>query len=252
MLLPDRRHHTNRSAFISDVHAPRHDEVALSGLLESLSDWKPTTLFLLGDIWDCEEISRHPKTLDGHSDLQKSIDVGVQVVKSIIDACGRVRPRVFLMYGNHEDRWQKWLANQAPAASTLRCLRMNELFRMQEVGISEVFPYGHVMKWNGLALSHGRKCAAKAGMTGHKMLIDNGCSGVSGHVHRLCRVDVNRSSGPIFHVENGCLCRMDVDFIDGVPDWQHGFSVGFQGIDQYEVVPVKLRGSINPKVTEVR
>ena len=254
MILPDRKRHSNRSAFVSDLHAPRHDPGAFSGLLEALADWKPETLFLLGDIWDCAELSRHPKSshLDA-SNLQASIDSGCEAVKEIVQACGK-NVWVILMFGNHECWAQKWLANQAPAVAGLRCLQMAELFRLDEIGVNEVYPYGHVMQWNGLSITHGRKAKGKAGQTGHQMMVDHFSSGVSGHVHRLCRVDTAKTSGRYFWVENGCLCRMDPEFVeDGIPDWQHGFSVGFQADGRYEVIPIPLQGSTNfNKVHEVK
>lgn len=243
VILPDRKRHPQRSAFISDLHAPRHDEVAVANLCDALMDWRPQTLFLLGDIWDCAETSRHPKTPRDARDFQASIDSGVAVVREIIRAC-TVKPRVILMYGNHETNAEKFVTNQAGPIAGLRSLQMDELFQLKSLGISEVYRYGHVMRWNGLALLHGRKARGKSGMTGHALLQDHFCSGVSGHVHRLARVDVTKTSGRYFWVENGCLCRMDPDFVeDGLPDWSHGFSVGYQGEDKYEVVPVALQGS---------
>ena len=52
-----------------------------------------------------------------------------------------------------------------------------------------------------------------------------GISGISGHTHRLAPY---KKSGytPRVWWEQGCLCRLDPDYIIGKPNWEQGVMVG--------------------------
>ena len=135
--------------------------------------------------------------------------------------------RIFIE-GNHEDRLRRFLWKEATDLSSLRVLNFEELMRFKELGMEDL-TYMSVLDFLGFRIQHGWK--ASGGSTpwpinvGRFMAQKEGSSGLCGHTHRASIYCWTTSRGSHSYVENGCLCRFDLEFAP-FPNWQQAFSYG--------------------------
>lgn len=64
-------------------------------------------------------------------------------------------------------------------------------------------------------------------MTARRHLMAYGSSGVCGHTHRagsVSKTDMNGRTHTWY--EQGALCRVDLEYVRGVADWQQAFLIG--------------------------
>jgi len=85
--------------------------------------------------------------------------------------------------------------------------------------------YRDTFTYNGFLFKHGDITRKFSGYTSRGEFERENTSGVSGHTHRLGAYYTTKRSGRYIWVESGCLCSLSPDYIQGVPDWQHGISL---------------------------
>ena len=96
-----------KAAVFGDVQAPYHCRDAVDIAAQILADFKPDTLVSNGDMWDLFNLSRYPSaknifTEKFAQDLDDEIDVGIKILKHLIEASGA--KRFLFNAGNHEWR----------------------------------------------------------------------------------------------------------------------------------------------------
>lgn len=191
-----------------DLHFPHHHEGAFEVFLGLVDIIKPDELVLNGDIWDFSQIGRYPQKPQSIRGMQEDLDecrekVLARVNASAPDATKR------LILGNHEEgRWQRYLWTRAPELASLRCLTMEALLGMAEMGWSwQPFEYWPT---DSLIITHGDRHTNTLGggsaMSARKEMIDMGCSGVSGHTHHAGAFFRQDRVGYRVWYEAGCLC----------------------------------------------
>ena len=158
--------------------------------------------------------------------LQDELDDSYEWLFSRAEANPNAR-RIFIE-GNHEDRLRRFLWKEATDLSSLRVLNFEELMRFKELGMEDL-TYMSVLDFLGFRIQHGWK--ASGGSTpwpinvGRFMAQKEGSSGLCGHTHRASIYCWTTSRGSHSYVENGCLCRFDLEFAP-FPNWQQAFSYG--------------------------
>lgn len=68
----------------------------------------------------------------------------------------------------------------------------------------------------------------------------NGKTAITLNTHRLGAYYRSDETGEKCWFENGCLCRLDPDYVMGRPNWQQGFSVMHHWENRYEVSQVRI------------
>ncbi len=135
--------------------------------------------------------------------------------------------RIFLE-GNHEDRMRRWLWRHGTELNSLPGLTVEALLGLDEIGAVHL-PYRSVFDFLGFRIEHGWK--ASTGSTAYPvnvsrfMATKTGSSGLCGHTHRASTYSWTDTRGSHTYIENGCLCRMDLEFAP-FPNWQHAFTYG--------------------------
>jgi len=210
---------------ISDLHAPYHDEEALSAVLKYIKKTKPTLTILNGDIFDAYSISsflRDPK----RRILLPEIDTTIKILKRIRKS---TKGEIVFLGGNHCDRLQRFITKMAPELDGI--LSIPTLLKLKELDITYYDP-GYRYEYRDIIVTHGDKVRCKSGYTAHAMMDSIGKSVIIGHTHRLGIVYKRQYQTTLFGVEGGCLCKIDnVDYIPGGrPDWCHGFVEVIDGI----------------------
>jgi hypothetical protein len=121
---------------VSDIQAPLHDGAALDNVIAFARDLKPDRLVNVGDDWDAHEISQWSRGKAGEyaGTLQAGLDAVASIHARFREAVGDILYDV--SRSNHGDRLRKYLAQYAPALSSLRSLDIEELAGYKAAGIT--------------------------------------------------------------------------------------------------------------------
>ena len=206
---------------LSDLHVPFQDVGAVNSAVAMVKALQPDRVVINGDVADFFSLSRFNKALERMDSLQADIDEANRIRKRVRLAA----PNAVLMEneGNHDSRIRTYVEVNAGALSSLRALEPASLFKYDELEI-QWFPGCGFRLRDDFIVKHGTLVRGEAGATAKAEHMASGLSGISGHTHRLATY---RKSGyqPRQWVEQGCLCRLDPDYIVGAPNWTQGCAV---------------------------
>lgn len=214
-----------RVVFISDIHAPFHDEKALAILYKFIKWFKPETVFIMGDMLDAYALSRFSKDPNGALHFQEEIDSATNILSDIRKNCGK-KAKIYYLKGNHSARIQKFLWNNAKELSNLHILELPSLLNLKRFNIEYVEK--GMMKYKGIMVKHGSVVRKYAGYSAKAEFEKNGCSGVSGHTHRAAIYMHTNAGGDYKWMEVGCLCDLNQEYLEGeTANWQQSFGIGY-------------------------
>ena len=187
-----------------------------------LEELQPDLVVYDGDLNDFYGISKFDKNPERANHLQKDLDSTTNMLKRQRELLPNAR--MIQIDGNHEDRLRRYLWGNSRALSSLRCLRVENLFELKEYGIEHI-PYEKGLLVNGVfVVTHGDLIRAHAGYTAKGMLDKHGGCGMCGHTHRWGSSPKTNRFGIYGWWENGCLSSLDPDWVQN-PNWQQAFSV---------------------------
>lgn len=210
-------------AVLSDLHIPYHCERAIKSAVAYCKRRRPDVLLLNGDVADFYSISRHqkdPKKRDFRQEVE-AVQASLGWLRSQFKDA-----RIVYKVGNHEERWQHWLWNQAPEISDFARMTLAEWLDVADYGIELVTDQRPIMAGR-LPILHGHELgkgisapvnpARGAFMrTLSTMLV--------GHSHRT-----SQHTEPDFHHidttcwSTGCLCDLNPAYAP-VNKWNLGFA----------------------------
>lgn len=216
---------------LNDWHIPFQDTEALTTAIAFTRSLNPDIL-IIDEIIDFYAISKFDKDPRRKLNLQREIDETLTYLNILRKIFQRVR--IIMLNSNHLDRLGKYLRGKAPELYYLRSLEIKELFKLDEFKIEFMETYVH----NGMFIfKHGDVARKHSGWSARAEYEKEGMSGASGHCHKLGVYNVTKRGGRYVWAECGCLCRLDQEYITGVPDWQHGLvCVDFVG-DKFLITP---------------
>lgn len=176
-------------------------------------------IIVLHELHDFYAISRYDKDPARAHNLQEEIDIVNQYLRKLRKYCPN--SRMILLNSNHLDRLRKYLWSKAPELNSLRALKIEKLLELDKLNIEyrEHFLYKKVL------FKHGNVVRKFSGYSARGEFEKEGTSGCSGHTHRLGVYFHRLRGGEYAWVESGCACRLDAEYIEGIANWQHGFSV---------------------------
>lgn len=224
----------------NDVHIPWQCEPAIRLMLEVGKRLRPDIIVINGDLLDCWQISRfvkHPKLYDKAS-LIAEIDGGKAFLRKIRSAFAD--SAIHYIFGNHEFRWNVFIATQARELYGLKGMTLSEQLECQELKI-QVHDNGtkeNYWQFGKFLIGHFAKASKHSGYTAKALLEEKGISGLQGHTHRGgCSFKRMYDRDMVFY-ENFCLCDRSPEYINR-PNWQLGFSIIYkdQGSDAFHVEP---------------
>jgi hypothetical protein len=239
---------------------PTHDPEAIDVALALLREIRPDRVVLVGDNLDLPELGKYRLSPAFQQTTQAAIDYATTLLARLrATTCGPID----WLAGNHEERLQHWLMDNARAAFGLRqgaspdgwpVLSVPHLCRLTEHGVTyhPGYPASDVWLTDNLKVIHGDRVKSR-GSTAHKYLDEQKVSVIYGHVHRT-REDID---GPaeIMAASPGCLARIDgavpstrqgLD-LDGRPlhraeDWQQGLGVVTIHADGWQYEHARISG----------
>jgi len=220
----------------SDVHFPFEDPRAVSILYQITAEVRPTTLMSQGDMLDLWQISTHRPPLETklkmhQIDMQESLDMLLDHLDIMIGLAEPGARRVYL-HGNHEDRFDRLLADLQTNMKTLALMRLPKIRDVLNLdyllGLSENGWESHSYLEGDRTLLHDRLLcihgyrANKYPTTAH--LQQYGKSVVFGHSHRIQNFTSRDLRGTDSGWNMGCLCDLNPHWRSR-PDWHQGFGV---------------------------
>lgn len=165
-----------RVLVIPDMHIPYHDKGVWDIMLAAVRKLQPDHVVVIGDFIDCFEISDFPKPADRKTRFEDEIAAANEELHRL-DAAHRGKPTTYCM-GNHEHRFDRYLAKRAPELSGL--ISIEDLLGLRGRGY-EVVPYGEDTQIGKIHFSHEFGPMGK--YAGHKTLAAMGHCCVFGHIH---------------------------------------------------------------------
>jgi len=209
-------------AIIGDTHIPYHDEEVVATVEGFLGHIQPDYLIYNGDINDFYQVSVFAKDPARLGELQSDIDITVNMFERHTKLMPNTKK--ILIDGTHENRWIKYLQNQSPAVSKLRCNSIQELYELNKYDIEHVEFERGILVNNTFLILHGSYASKHSSYTAKMQYEANGGNGICNHTHRGGSYFKRDRFGMWGWWENFCLCRLDPDWIQN-PNWQHGFSL---------------------------
>lgn len=224
---------------VNDLHIPFQDIKTMFAVEKFWADFQPDLEIYPGDITDFYSISTFDKNPSRRFKFQDEIDMSHEWLFNRCEANPNAR-RIFID-GNHEDRIRRWLWKYGEDISGLRALEFDNLLGLKELGI-ERLPYMSVVDFLGYRIEHGSKTSQSKAFpinVSRYMAISTGSSGLCGHTHRFSTYAWTDASGSHSYIENGCLCRFNLEFAP-FPNWQQAFTFGIVKNNKIHIFPTQL------------
>jgi len=228
-----------RIIIVNDLQRPFHDQVTLTAIEAFWDDFKPHVEVFNGDIADFYEVSKFDRNPSRRFHLQDELDDSHSWLEQRANKNPGAR-KVFIE-GNHEDRLRRWLWRYGKDLALLRSLEVPQLLGLKELGFGYL-PYKSVLDFLGYRIEHGYKTSASKAYpvnVSRYMAIATGSSGLCGHTHRFSIYAWADASGSHSYIENGCLCRFDLEYAP-FPNWQQSFTYGIVHKNKVHLVPVQV------------
>lgn len=222
---------------ISDTHSMFLDLFVWIGFLSWIKASEPSAVLLNGDTIEGAEMSRHVNIKGWTAPLQEELDFKREMFYQIREIAGH-QGEIFDCNGNHDpgDRLSVYLSQIAPALSSLRCLKLDELLGLKEFDVT-LFQGGTMLSPEGTEddkpgfllydfyrVHHGTALGQNPAMSELK---NAGRSGQSGHVHRASvAYGTNEANEAMSWMSTPAGCRHEAarSYMKGTnTGWQRGF-----------------------------
>lgn len=225
-----------RIGVLSDIHVPYHDKAALEVAVKECKRHKCDTIILNGDTLDFYAISRFEKDPERRGPAEE-IRNTVQLMRWVQSQFPKAR--LIFKEGNHDERFSKFVWNNAPVLWSLKQCRLdsvlgweyaeqtdNDTTKLERYGweyLGDKRPimagrlpilHGHELPGGGSPVNPARGAYMR---TAHSVLI--------GHLHRTSQ----HTEPNMFHAEvacfsSGALCGMFPAYAR-VNKWNSGFVI---------------------------
>jgi len=210
-----------RVLVFSDAHFYPDDETtAFRALLECIKEFRPEIIICNGDAFDGASISRHPRIgWDSKPSVKEELEA-VTYHMNEIEQASRFKSNLIWTLGNHDARFETFLAANAPQFEGVKGYCLKDHFPLWQPCWSYWINDNTVIKhkWKG-SFGAGRANA-----------LNGGKHFVTGHTHVLAVQPLTDYNGTRYGVQTGMLANPDGDQFsdyteDNPKDWRSGFAM---------------------------
>lgn len=233
---------TKKALILSDIHAPYHDEEALTIAIEHGQREGVDSVILNGDCLDFFSTSRF-ETDPRKRDLKGELATGREILKMIREAFPQAK--IAWKIGNHEERWEKYLSLKAPELLGIDDFELASIFRTKSLNIQIVSDlrmikvgklsviHGHEFRWG---ISAPVNPARGFYMRGKETML-------GGHHHQSSEHSEKSMSGDVVVCwSTGCLCELNPAYMP-YNKFNHGYAiVTTEGDGSFQVQNKKIIG----------
>jgi len=199
----------SRVLILSDLHFPYQNNNAITLALDYGKSKKIDCILINGDLIDFANISRHERDFRARSIADEFEAVRV-FLKSI-----RIhfpKAKIVLKYGNHDERWEKYLYSKAPEIFDVNDFQLEVLLKFGELKI-DVVKDKRPVKLGKLTALHGHELAG-GGAGGvnpaRATFLKTIDSVIVGHYHKTSQHTETTLTGDVISVNStGCLCDLN-------------------------------------------
>lgn len=238
--------------FLYDIHLPNHSEENIALALDyAQSRHKIDTVVIGGDFLDCAGISRWKKDPYGTMPLHEEIARGVAWLEELR---GRFPgAEIVILKGNHEDRLQNYLWNQAAEISKLKGLKLQDQLELDRLRVRYVDNLDRVQRGEGvysigkLNILHGHELGICPNVNPARQYFLRALDNIiCGHVHKVDEFFARSVAGKTMGAwVCGPLCDMTPEYRPLNP-WVAGFALAH--FDDDGLFSVKLKKVIEGRV----
>lgn len=199
----------SRTLIISDLHFPYQNNKAIELALDYGKSKKVDCILINGDLIDFANISRHEKDFRARS-VSEEFDATRAFLKSL--RLNFPKSKIVWKYGNHCERWEKWLYVKAPEIFDVSDFQLEVLLKLGELKI-DVVKDKRPVKLGKLTALHGHELAG-GGAGGvnpaRATFLKTLDSVIVGHYHKTSNHTETTMSGDVISVNSvGCLCDLN-------------------------------------------
>jgi predicted phosphodiesterase len=211
-----------RIGVLSDIHLPYHDVPAINAAVAHCRSFACDTILLNGDILDFYQGSRFTR-IPTKARIARELEIGKQFLGWLRSQFPQ--SQVVYKIGNHEERWQTYLAERAPDVFEIVSNAWHEVIGAKEFGVQIVGDHtriyaGKLLVLHGHELGKGGGTVAPARSLGLRAME----SILTGHYHKTDEHTMRTLEDRIIATRTaGCLCDMTPEYAR-VNRWDHGFA----------------------------
>ena len=221
---------------IGDVHVPYQDDAAVNTVIKMARKFKPDNIIINGDLLDCNPLSHFSKEPIEPAAFKAELDEACDVIADL-----QRYSRVWLVEGNHESRFYRYINDRAPELFGITSMREMIAERL-DTPIEYIFttPKESMMEWGDDLLIGHWNVARKYTCYTAKALVERFQTNiVQAHTHRLGQYSLRAYKRTIMGWEGGCLCDLNPKYVLN-PNWSQGFLVytTYESGWGIEVVPI--------------
>lgn len=209
-----------------DVHIPYHVVEALELMFDFAHNKEIDSILINGDLIDFYGVSRWNKTPD-----KPKVKEEIEMAKEFFAVLRDLYPTIPIYYklGNHEDRWDAYLAQKAPEVFGIEAFSLYELLGLAQFDI-QLIKSKQLIKFGKLNIVHGHEFGESIFSPvnpARGLFLRAKCSTLCGHHHQSSahhENTVNGESMACFTV--GCLCDLKPEYRPfAFTKWNHGFAI---------------------------
>jgi len=231
---------SKRVLLLSDIHLPYHDKKALKLALNYGIENNMDAIYLNGDVLDFYGISNFVKDRRKR-DMSEELEMGRNFLKMLRE---NFDGPIFYKWGNHEDRWEKFLMINAPELLGISDFELSSILRFGEFGIQEV-KSKQIAYFGKLAVMHGHEFGRATfspvnAARGLYMKSKESC--IVGHHHQTSEhTEKSLSNDVVTTWSMGCLSGLNPDYHSYGNKYNHGFAFVKVGKDgNYHVQNIRI------------
>ena len=209
---------------LSDLHFPYHELPAIETAIDYGFKNGVDAIYLNGDVIDFAKISRWEK-----DPALMSAPVEVQMVRDFLAGLVSLGLPVFYKLGNHEDRWDRYILQNAPELITLPGLQLKAALGLDELDIELIDSRQHA-KFGKLSVLHGHEFGDSIFSPvnpARGLFLRGKASVLAGHNHQTSEhheSDLNSKGVACF--STGCLCDLQPAYRPfAYTKWNHGAAI---------------------------
>ena len=212
----------SKTLIISDLHLPYHNVEAIGLALDYGLKKNVNCVLINGDLIDFADISRHEKDWRNRPTTEE-----IEYTRLFIEGLRETFPtqRIVFKYGNHDERWDKYIHENADRIADFAELELEYVLRCRELDI-EVVKDKRPIKIGKLTVLHGHELAGGSGGVNpaRATFLKTLDSVIVGHYNKTSQHTETTMNGDVISVESqGCLCGMNPLYMP-INKWNLGFS----------------------------
>jgi predicted phosphodiesterase len=202
----------SRTLILSDLHFPYQHNEAISLAMNYGLEKDANCILINGDLIDFANISRHDRDIRNRSTVYE-----IESVRMFLEILRETFPkaRIIFKYGNHDERWDKWLYINAPEFFELDALQLESVLRLNDLNI-EVVKDKRPIKIGKLTVLHGHEIVGGSGGVNpaRSMFMKTFDNVLVGHFHKTSTNTETSLSGDVIATHSvGCLCGLTPSYM---------------------------------------